>query len=224
MSLLESINNLSLIENGLAHIEFELSCKNASMFRVAREFHLILYRSMIQALRGSSNISITGRQSKDRSYWYSYDEIEWRKIHKTPIEGCKYAWRFSAPKMSYEPPVIDKRNAQLTFDEYLIPFYDALAMIQTECFMHKFVDSKEVKLSDREMQLFEWLHEKIRNEYEHFIPKSYSAPLQDLINLSILSLCTSKELLFDSRNVYPFDEYKHLTNIFESVNAKLATM
>jgi hypothetical protein len=85
MAELESINNFSLIENGLAHIEFEFTCASPSMFRAARESHLVLYRSMIQALRGSSNLSITGKPSKNRSYQYSYDEEQWKEIHKVPI-------------------------------------------------------------------------------------------------------------------------------------------
>jgi hypothetical protein len=110
------------------------------------------------------------------------------------------------------------------FDDYLISFYDSLAMIQTECFMHKFVDSKEVLVSDDEMKQLEWLHENIRNEYEHFVPKSYSAPSLDLIELTILSLHLSKKLLFDSKNVYPLDEYKHLAINFDNLNKKFLSL
>ena len=66
MSELESIDNLGLIKNGLGHIEFELNYEKPSMFRAARESHLVLYRSMIEALKGSANLAVTGRPSQNR--------------------------------------------------------------------------------------------------------------------------------------------------------------
>ena len=51
------------------------------------------------------------------------------------------------------------------------------------------------------MKILEWLHENIRNEYEHFVPKLYSAPKSDLIYTSISCCGLSKELLFKSNNI-----------------------
>ncbi len=66
-------------------------------------------------------------------------------------------------------------------DDYLRGFYDLLAMIQAPCFMLQYTHSAVVSVSDTEMQLLEWLHEKIRNDFEHFMPKtlrvSSKAPL-----------------------------------------------
>ena len=47
---MDKIDNIALIENGLIHIRFEMSRDKISYFRIARESHLILYRSMIEAL------------------------------------------------------------------------------------------------------------------------------------------------------------------------------
>ena len=55
-AVMDEITNLSLVENGLLHIQFELGRSAPSYFRVAREAHLLFYRSMIERLRGSANL------------------------------------------------------------------------------------------------------------------------------------------------------------------------
>lgn len=204
MRKLETVDNLSFIENGLLHIQFELSRNKPSYFRIAKESHLILYRSMIEALKGSANLAITGRSRKNRSRKYKLGNKPWQEIHKVAVNNCRAAWRFSIPEICDEPQ-IDTRDAakiqQSDGNDYLISFYDALAMIQSECFMHQFVHSTLVRVSNDEMKILEWLHEYIRNEYEHFIPKSYMAPVRDLSRAASLCLRLSSQLLFKSKNV-----------------------
>jgi hypothetical protein len=224
MSAFESIDNLSLIENGLCHIEFELNCVKPSMFRAARESHLVLYRSMIEALKGSANLAVTGRPSKDRVHQYHLGNEPWKEIHKVPVPGCSQAWRFSQPVVC-EPPEIDYTTVpEPKRDDYLISFYDALSMIQADRFMHLYFMSREVSVNDHEMQLLEWLHEDIRNEYEHFVPKGYVAPVNALIETTILSLRLSRELLFDSKPLFPSGGYKQLASTIDSISDKLRTM
>ena len=172
----ETIDNLNLIENGLLHIRFEHSRDEPSFFRVAREAHLILYRSMIEALKGSANLAIISRPSKPREHKYQIGDEPWKEIHKVRVTGCNVAWRFSEPAQC-EPPIInyDLQPDLPNRDDYLISFYDALAMIQADCFMQQFIYSKTVQVSDIDMQRLEWLHEDIRNKPEHFVPKSYIA-------------------------------------------------
>jgi hypothetical protein len=194
------------------------------MFRAARESHLVLYRSMIEALKGSANLAVTGRPSKDRKHQYQIGNEPFKEIHKVAVPGCKEAWIFSEPVVC-EPPEIDySKGPELNRDDYLISFYDALAMIQSECFMHQYVMSKEVPVTDDEMKRLEWLHEDIRNEYEHFVPKGYSAPLRTLIELTILSLRLSRELLFDSKNVFPSGGHKYIAGTISSIIEKLTNM
>jgi hypothetical protein len=71
-------------------------------------------------------------------------------------------------------------------------------MIQAEPFMHRFVDSKPVEVPDEEMQVLEWLHEMVRNEFEHFIPKLYLVSQDLLLNASRISIELSQKLLFES--------------------------
>ncbi|MCJ7497301.1 MAG: hypothetical protein MUO78_04100, partial [candidate division Zixibacteria bacterium] len=197
----ESIDNLTLLENNLYHLEFELSKENRSYFRVARESHQALHRAMVEALRRSANLAITGRhQRKDRSVKYQKGNEPFKEIHKTKVDGCKIAWRYSGPQLC-EPPKIDYKRFEIPpSDNYLISFYDLSAMVQTECFMERYVFSKPIKITDKEMKSLEWLHEDIRNEYEHFIPKSYYVLKRDLINVSILCIEKSNELIYGSEN------------------------
>ena len=207
METVDKIDNLRLIENSLLHMQFELERESPSYFRLAREAHLLLYRTMIETLKGSANLAVTGHRSKDDSIKYQIGDKPWQEIHKVKIDGCDKAWRFSDPVASAQPPEnrineVFLKNVFRSLDEaWLIGFYDALAMIQTENFMQQFIFSKSIMISDEDMKAFEWLHESIRNEYEHFIPKLYWAPVYDLLWVTQHCLSVSKELLFESGNV-----------------------
>ena len=214
----ETIDNLNLIENGLLHIRFELSRDEPSFFRVAREVHLILYRVMIEALKGSANLAITSRPSKPSEHKYQIGDEPWKEIHKVLVTGCNVAWRFSKPAQC-EPPIINYglRPDLPKGNDYLISFYDAIAMIQADCFMHQFIYSKTVQVSDIDMQRLEWLHVDIRNEYEHFVPKAYIAPINNLAEVTVVSLILCRDLL-ESQMVVPslLPSYRRLKEFIEN--------
>jgi hypothetical protein len=195
---------MSLIENCLLHLQFELFRESPSYFRIAREAHLLFYRSMIEALRGTANLTITGRRSKDRRYKYKRNGKPWQEIYKISIEGKK-AWRFCQPIPCEEQQFGAEYLQNIKTEDYLIHFYDALAMIQTECFMNQYGHSRIFAVSDSDMNVFEWLHEEIRNEYEHFVPKIYLSPIQALVSAAKLCISLSKDLLFESGNVIFYD-------------------
>ncbi|MGE4519665.1 MAG: hypothetical protein AB7E04_09175 [Desulfobacteraceae bacterium] len=201
---MDKIDNLHLIENGLLHIQFELTRDKISFFRIAREAHLILYRSMIEALKGTASLPVTGRPSKLRNHKYKIGDNSWQEIYKVEIDGCEKAWRFSEQETCGEPgkskELNNKKNSK-SDNKFLIGFYDALAMIQVECFMKRFVNSEIVYLENKDMKLIEWLHEQIRSEYEHFIPKIYLASIDDLLFASILCVEISQKLIFRSGNI-----------------------
>jgi len=198
---MDEITNLRLVENGLFHIEFECDRAVPSYFRIAREAHLLLYRSMTEALRGSANLAVTAQLPNDRSVCYQRGTGQWQEIHRTVIPECKKAWRFSEPAPCAPPNTSTRCSAQPSDRNYLIGFYDTLAMIQTECFMGRFVHSRWRFLPDMDMKHLEWLHERIRNEYEHFVPKFYIAPARDLLQASRICIDVSDNVLFESNNV-----------------------
>ena len=203
--LMDKIDNISLIENGLIHTQFEMSCEKVSFFRIAREAHLFLYRSTIESLRGTANIAITVHPSKKRSYKYKLGNDPYKEIHKIKIDECEKAWRFSEPKACEEA---NEQPKNKTNSNFLISFYDTLAMVQTECFMKRYIHSKAIYIENEKMKLLEWLHEKIRNEYEHFIPKLYIAPIYDLLYVSNLCMDISKKLIFKSGNIIIYENGK----------------
>lgn len=158
---------------------------------------------MVEALKGTANIAITGRpRDKNRKRVYQLGNSSWKSIHKTDVEGCREAWRYSEPLICNAP-----KNNNLSFfelkdkDEYLKSFYDLLAMIQAECFMCTLVNSRPIKVSDSEMKLLEWLHEFVRNKYEHFIPNTFMVSVLNSINASEICLKLSYEIIFESGNV-----------------------
>lgn len=223
MKGLDSIDNVSLIMNGLQHIAFEGSLQAPSYFRVAREAHLVLYRSMIEALKGTANLTVTGKLPKQPSFRYQMGRDPWREIHKQPIQCCKIAWRFSAPAPC-DPPDPSLPRAEEP-DDHLIGFYDALAMIQTDCFMGQSVHSKVVPVADESMATLEWLHQRVRNEYEHFVPKYYSSPVVDLVAATDLCLRVAQALLFESENVRLEERRAELQKLFAGTDpARTGTM
>lgn len=199
MSAIDSIDNPRLIANGLKHMVYEKTLAEPSYFRVAREAHLVLYRAMVEAVRGSANLAVTGRFPKKPVFRYQQVDEPWCEIHRADVPGCKRAWRFSAP-VPIETPNLNLPRAEEPEDR-LLGFYDVLAMIQTDCFMGQFMHSKAVTVDDEAMATLEWLHESIRNEYEHFVPKHYSASVHELLSASDLCLQLAGDLLFRSGNV-----------------------
>jgi hypothetical protein len=222
MTWLEFIDNLELIDNGLAHIEFELSRPLPSKFRVARESHLLLYRCMIQALRGTANLIVTLKPAKHPMHKYHKSDLVWKEIHKEAVPHCHRAWRFSSPVECAAPGDATPIAAETAEDTpRLIPFYYALAMIQAECFMTQYVMSKPVPVGDLEMRTLEWLHEDIRNEYEHFVPTALGAPEASLSSATSLCLRLSGEVLFQSKNAFIPPEYRSLESRMTSMIEKI---
>lgn len=203
----ERIHNLILLENGLEHVDFEIEKSDPLFFRAAKESHLILYRSMVEALRGTANLSITGApKDKKRIVCYKIGNEPWFQIQKASVTGCKSAWRYGEPSVINEPSTGEDKYDASRISDHLQGFYELLAKVQTKCFMSQYVDSKPIQVHDKEMVLLEWLHEEIRNEFEHFVPKLYSVSTSDSIASSILCLELSFKLLFESRNVSPLDD------------------
>ena len=92
----------------------------------------------------------------------------------------------------------------------LVGFFELLAMIQTECFMSRMVQTRPVVVSDGDMRTLEWLHRSIRNEFEHFMPKVYGADLGDLRQGAKTSVALSLRLLEESGNIWLLDQHADL--------------
>ena len=202
----EEINNIKLIRNNLRHIACEIASNEPSPMRLAKECYQLFLRMMVEALRGTANLAITARPTKDMKHLYLQGDDPWKLIQKENIEGCNKAWRYSKPVLEL-PPILEEKegSAELPSGGYLLGFYDLLAMIQTPCFINRYSYSKAVSVPDAEMQLLEWLHENIRNDFEHFIPKTLLASSDDCLRASEACLRISSALLTESRNITPYN-------------------
>ena len=85
MTAFDRIENMSLVQNGLDHIEFELARQKSSYFPTARESHLTLYRAMIECLRGTANIAVTFKPTGNQEHTYQFDNQPIKKIHKERV-------------------------------------------------------------------------------------------------------------------------------------------
>lgn len=224
----EVVSGTTLILDNLRHIKWELGNKSPSGFRLAREAHQLLLRSMVEALRGSANLSVARQRKKrkpDCRVWYTLGNAPTKMIEMCKVEGCKMAWRYTDPVEMPLPTEIrkqlNKQDAKADHDLvehflddlHLIVFYELLAKIQTECHMRRYVDSKAVEVTDSEMVLLEWLHENIRNKFEHFIPMTYYVHTRDCFRAALLCLNLANRLLFTSGNVIYYGTMKERTAI-----------
>lgn len=199
----EEIDNIKLIRNNLRHIRCELDSDEPSSMRLAKECYQLLLRMMVEALRGTANFAITGRLQGDRKHWYRHGDSPWKMIHKESIAGCRMAWRYSEPVLESPPPRPEQGSIERTQEDYLIGFYDLLAMIQAPCFMLRYAHSAVVSVPDSEMKLLEWLHENIRNDFEHFIPRTLLASSNDCLRAAETCLRIAVDLLTRSNNITP---------------------
>lgn len=232
----ETIENLGLIENALVHLEFELQRKSPSFFRVAREAHQILYRAMIEVLQGTDCFQILkpkGKRGKPHCK-YSFDDGVWMEVVEEPVKGCNKAWRFSNPRPSTPPQQEPKQRTPRTDEEHknewdaywdqdLIAFYSALAKIQTERFMRQYVHSTWERIDDEEMEILEWVHEQVRNEFEHFVPRTYDVEKCLAVRGAELCLKIAGRLLFESNNVL-FDSRNHSERIRKALKRSAARL
>ncbi len=220
----ENIDNIELIRNNLRHINAELDSTKPSPMRIAKESHQLLSRMMVEVLRGTSNAPILGRPQKNRRYWYKKGNDPWMVIQKERIEGCCRAWRYSEPASGSPPCNRERRGSNQERNDFLVGFYDLLAMIQAQCFMHRYVHSEVVSVSDTEMHLLEWLHEEIRNDFEHFIPKKLLVCTDDCLRAGELCLRLAMDLLTKSNNVnFLLVGLEGLRNELSSTLASLTT-
>ena len=206
---LEWTQNLDLLGDNLRHLRLELCMDRPLWFRVGKEAYHTLCRMMVEALRGSANLDITGsRRAKNRRHYYHLGDTTWKMIERCSVPTCRLAWRFSDP-VPQEPPK-DSSDGERAADDKLVGFFDLLAMIQAECFMSRLVEARPVVVSDADMRTLEWLHESIRNEFEHFMPKLYGADLSDLKRGAKISVELSLRLVTQSGNIWLLDQHATL--------------
>lgn len=220
---LEYIENIDLIENGCNHILHEFEASKRSYFRIALESHNILLRAMVEVLRGTSNSIVTNKFSdKEKRMVFKVGNSPWRLIKKDNIENCRYAWRFSKPEVITD---YSEKNVARDIEDrdYLIGFYDLLAMIQCDFFMIYHTQAKTIVISDEELCDLEWLHQSIRNKYEHFVPSAYGAPINDLLFVSLLCNRICQEILVDSRNIYFVKDYSIFKTLLKNIKEKIET-
>ena len=198
------LDNIKLIWNNFRHIDYELVSNKPLFMRVAKECHQLFSRMMVEALRGTANLAITGRPTDTRKHWYKRDKDPWKAVQKENIDGCSKAWRYSEPVPESPPHIVNNEKVQSRSGNYLLGFYDLLAMIQAPCFMVRYIHSAVISVSDTEMQLLEWLHEEIRNDFEHFIPKILLVSSEDCLRASEICLRLSIDLLTKSNTVTPY--------------------
>jgi len=220
-----AFDNAVLILDNLKHIEFELSIDEPFPFRIAKESHLTFYRAMIEALRGTANLQVTYDRSVKRRHTHKYKlgNSQWCEIRKAKLESCKYVWRFTEPTPCDPPDKLVSLNwDDIKKKKFLINFYEALAMVQSECFMCHFFLSKPLIVSDEAMKDLEYLHVLVRNEFEHFIPQTWSFDKAKLFQISRLCLRLTKEIFTETKSIMAHRAVPGIPNKIDVLSTKIA--
>ena len=168
-----SLDNLTLSENNIRHIKFELYNDAPDYPRIARETHQLLYRLMIESIKSSHNYFST---IQDRQYPGPFKNedsagniIYWKG---EKIDGCQNAWHYvPAKKKEFDDAVEKAKKKKRKNDDYndrVIIFYTALAFVQAPFVMKQLMHSKTLKIETDDIKKLEWLH-GFRNTYEHFL-------------------------------------------------------
>ena len=74
------------------------------------------------------------------------------------------------------------------------------------------------------MSILEWLHEDIRNEFEHFVPKTYIAAASELSEALAICLKLTRQLLFESGNVIHHASPLELENLIRDISERLKAL
>ena len=106
----EEIKNLDLLKNNFKHILFELENDTPFFFRITREYHHALYRTMAELFTHSA-MPINEGINFDK---FVFNGLE---IHKIKIPKCKKAWRYSQPKK--EKSVENKNLIDTNINQYI---------------------------------------------------------------------------------------------------------
>ncbi len=173
---------------------------------------------MVEVLRGTSNSIVTNKFSdKEKKMVFKVGNKPEVLIKKVNVEGCKYAWRFSSPQIISNYKISNSDIRDVEDNDYLIGFYDLLAMIQCDYFMKYHTQATTVIINESELKDLEWLHQEIRNKYEHFIPKAYGAPINDLLYVSQICIRICEEILVNPTNIYFMYNDKFFKNYIKKI-------
>ena len=98
----EHIDNIKLIRNNLLHINCEIDSLEPSPMRLAKECYQLFLRMMVEALRGTANIAITGKPTKNRRRWYRQGNDPWKVIQKKNLGKSDWEVIKEHPVIAYK--------------------------------------------------------------------------------------------------------------------------
>lgn len=213
-----SLDNLTLSENNVRHIIFELNNDKPDYPRIARETHQLLYRLMIESIKSSHNY-FTLIQDQDYPGPFKNEDSEGNITYwkGEKIKSCKKAWCYVHAKQEDFDIAVEKakkKKKKKDSNDRIIIFYTALAFVQAPFVMKQLVHSKTLKIEVEDIRTLEWLHE-FRNTYEHFLTNyTYKCSIEKLKNASRTALDISTKLI-ECGNIIPYRK----TTIYEDIKS-----
>ena len=93
-------------------------------------------------------------------------------------------------------------NLSKIAQENLIPFDEAVSRIQSEDWMHQFLNSKWKGFTIEELELVKRLHKYLRNKIQHFVPTLSSIEIKYIKQALAVAVDLIDFLVFQSGNIH----------------------
>ncbi|MEW5800335.1 MAG: hypothetical protein AB1728_15150 [Bacteroidota bacterium] len=144
------------------------------------------------------------------------DNLKWKWIGIS-IDQSLYAFCImSLENGNYDNVLIPSKKGK----QNLIGFETSLTRVQDEKYwMRRMVGVKPVKLTREENKRILWLHDRVRNEFLHFIPKGLTIGINDMRLAILSSLRIIEFLCFESGSIHYLLDPNNRTRISDAIKS-----
>lgn len=141
----------------------------------------------------------------DEGHMFERPGQGWKKSKRIYVKDCRHAYR-----IKWEPcdPPAESFAAYEPFPSTnLVGFWTALARVQDHIlWMARLSNTRALDLSDDQMRNIFWLHEFVRNEFVHFIPKTQTISIKSILTTSKDVINVIVFLVFNTCAINSFKE------------------
>lgn len=224
------INTFSNPFDSLLFIKEQLSTQNTTMtwkWIIIAAYHS-LYMFCIDALHFGNPDDVTSSSKEDVFRYVKMGNDLPMKMEIVKYEGLEHAFQIKWKYVSEEEfSTVLKNTSSNAKDEErnLISFWTALARIQDNVvFMKRFVFTKGITISLKEMQLLEYLY-YYRNEIMNFVPSTSLITVEEIKLWIIVALGIIKRIVMESKTIDFFFEdvkEKDVSNIIDEIITQIS--
>lgn len=178
---------------------------------VGFSLHHALYSFSVAALHNANWETVVSSGRDDQKVYSKQGDDPWYKCRKVRVPDTKNAYRLVWELIQGEPPSAGEQSTD--FDEAsermqrfskakLIGFWTALARVQDgHHWMNRYVNSRPLTLTDKEVQDIAWVTDHVRNRLMHFVPSMSLIGIESVRQTSLVALQAISFLISESNTL-----------------------